>query len=346
MKIMTATVALLALALPAVAAAAVPDRPMNFATGSFANNGEAVEHVTVRGDIEGGSAFLRFAIANAGYKKGQLTVTFKVRTAAGTLYGKRNFARGKYKMFSDRFGLEAGGNRLEVMGGNLVMSFDIDGVRGVATVVPHAAPLLVSDRDGTGWIRRHLVVPHGTLHVQAANAKGLTTNAKGTVFAVHEASNLKAHRSYDRSVQMHKVGGGRVLMVDYIVGPKERSYRPLGFVVMRGGGLKFAGPVTSERRSDERVDKKNDYKVPWSIQVQSEAGGQKAEVSLTASKQTGRKDDLAGLGFFARKAVAILIHPFTYALVGEIKATVRGAEGTTPATLSFRSEYNYAQARE
>ena len=336
----------LVLCLSASVGVAVPNQPLHWAGNSFSRHGEAVEHVTIRGQSKAGhSTFIRFALANAAFKSGALTITFKQETKKGTLYAKKTYKRGAYKVFTNRFGLQAGGNRLEIAEGHLTMVFDLGSVRGMATVVSKAKAQTVRDRDNSGWIQRRLLIPRGKYYVEAANAAGLTAKLEGTVFAVHEASTVKAHRSYSRSVQLHHTRRGHVYLVDYIVGPKERNHRPLGFVVLLGGKHHYVGPVTAERRTVERIDRHNNYRVPYHILVDSKAGARAARVILKAKRRVSRRDDLANLGFFARKAVGFLIHPYTYLLAGEVTISSNRDDGKPKRERIFTARYKYAQAR-
>ncbi len=341
------TLAISSLLVSASVGAAVPDRPLYWAHKGFNNHSEAVESVTIRGRLPGGhNTFIRFSVANAAYKKGALTITFKQESAKGTLYAKQSWKRGRYTATSNRFGITAGANSLSVDKGALVMRFAYGTVKATVTLTPRAAPLAVRDVDGRAWMRRALIVPYGTLHVQATDTSGRQVDAKGTAFSIHEASKIKAHRTWERSVQLHHIRGGQVTLVDYIIGPKERRHRPLGFVVLRGGGVHHVGKVVGEQRGAERLDKKNDYKVPWQLKVLSERGGKKAEVAFTVSKRTSRKDDLAKLGYFTRKAVSMLIHPFTYGLKGQVQVTGQAKAADQPApTRTVKARWTYAQAR-
>lgn len=355
---MIATLAVLLLSAN-VASARLPKRPLHWAGTNFAKHSQAVEHLTLRGaDSRGNRTFIRYSMANAGYKKGKLTITVLQRTPAGTLYGKQTFKRGRYTVFRDHFGLRAGGNVMEVKGGKLMMTFQLKGVTGTAVMTPRGSGLSLKDRDSSGWLRRTLLSPWAKVEVDLRNPKGQTAKMKTTVFAVHEASTLKAHRTYDRVVQFHKVRGGRVAVVDYIVAPTERKHRPLGFVILRGGGQRFVGKVTEERRTAERLDKRNDYRVPWQIDVRASRRGKTADVRLTTSRQVSRKDDLAKMGFFARKAVGMLIHPYTYTLAGTWSATVQAAPtapktaaaaaapaAAAPVAVTGKARFKYAQAR-
>ena len=340
----TATL-VLSLTATSPAMAAVPDKPLYWSTSGFNKHSEAVEHITIRARLAGGlDTFIRFSVANAAYKKGALTITFKQQSAAGTLYAKKNFKRGRYSAPTGRFGLVAGGNSISVEQGSLVVRVAMGRVKATARLKPHAGPITVRDTDKGAWIRRSLIVPRGTLTVTASDKGGRKVSASGTAFAVHEASKIKAHRTYERSVQLHHIRGARIALVDYIVGPNERGYRPLGFMVLYGGGVSHVGKVTAEKRTAERRDKGNDYRVPWNILVTSKVGERHATVELKASRQVSRKDDLAKLSYFTRKAVSFLIHPFTYGLRGEVIATAqRAANPATSRTTS--ATWKYAQAR-
>ncbi|MCO4762599.1 MAG: hypothetical protein KC502_13895 [Myxococcales bacterium] len=342
---------------PLVASAGIPDKPLNWSKRGFAKHSEAVEHFTLRGaDSRGRWTFIRFSVANAGYRKGKLEITLLQRMNGGKgVYGKAKFKRGKYTIFKDRFGLVAGGNRLEIKDGKVHMTFALGALTGTAVLTPHGPRLKLRDRGPSGWIRRDLLTPWGSLVVNA-HKKGVgPVNVTTTVFAVHEASTIKAHRTYDKSVQIHSVRGRRAHVVDYIVAPKERRHRPLGFVILRGKGTRFVGRITQEKRSAERRDKGNDYRVPWQIDVTAERGKRRAAVNVQVRRQLKRKDDLAKLGFFARKAVSFLIHPFTYTLDAQWRATVSAvgvapaaaaAQVAVPVPLTGHGEVRYAQARE
>ncbi len=329
-------VATLVLLIATSASAHLPKRPLRWANAGFARHSQAVEHVTLRGaDERGNRTFIRFSMANAGYKKGRLTITVLQGVGAKRVYGKQTFNPGSYAVFEDRFGLQAGGNVLEVKGGKLHMRFQLGELTGTATLTPRGSGLTLNDRGPSGWIRRDLLTPWAKLSVDLRDSKGLTAKLDSTVFAVHEASTIKAHRTYDRVVQLHQVRGSRLTVVDYLVGPEERQRRPLGFVIVRGGGQRFVGRVTREERTAERNDRGNGYKVPWHIAVHAEHRGKVADVQLTTGRQVARQDDLAKLGFFARKAVGLLIHPYTYTLAGTWKAAITSATAA-PGTHAVR----------
>ncbi len=327
--------------------AAVPDKPVYWAHKGFNNHDQAVETITVRARLAGGhDTFIRFSVANAGYKKGALTIKFRQGSAAGTLYGSQTWKRGKFTATANRFGFVAGANSLSVDKGKLVVRLAFGTIRVTATLTPRAAPLAVRDVDGRAWMRRSLLVPYGTLHVQATDTSGRKVDASGTAFAMHEASKIKAHRTWDRSVQLHRIRGNQLTLVDYIVGPSERKRRVLGFVVLCGGGMNHVGKVVAEERSMQRLDKRNDYKVPWKIKVNSERAGRRAVVEFNASAQVSRKDDLAKLGYFTRKAVSLLIHPFTYGMRGEVQATLAVTTADKPALIrKTKARWKYGQSR-
>lgn len=313
-------------------AASVKDKPLHWAKASFNGNDEAVEHITFRGATAAGQrTFIRWSVANAGRKKGKLTVTFLQQNAGGTLYSEQHFARGKYRVDVAKLGISAGGNVLKVIGGQVHMIFALPKVSGTAVLSSGRRGPVASDRHGGRWIRRELLSAWGQLKIDAKASDGRQCNVESTVFTVHEASNLKAHRVYDRSVQVHHVRGKRMRVLDYIVAPSERSHRPLGFVILRGGGS-YVGLVNSEKRSAEKVDGKTDYQVPWRVDVSSSTKSKTAHLVVTAARQIKRKDDLAGLNWFVRKAVAMWMHPWTFTMRGDLQASVH-SNSAAPSTV-------------
>ncbi len=321
------SLALLTLGATTAASAGLPKGPMRWASKGFAKHSEAVEHLTLRGATSAGQrTFIRFSVANAGYRKGKLTITVQQRTASGTVYGKQTFKRGAYTVFKDRFGLRAGDNLLEVRGGKLHMQFSVGAAKGTAVLTPRGRGLRLKDRGPSGWIRRDVLSPWASVKLDLTGAKGARADLTTTVFAVHEASTIKAHRVYNHVVQLHRVRGNSLTVVDYLVAPKERGRRVLGFVILRGRGQRFVGAITAERRLAQRKDARNGYQVPWRIEVDAARGTKQAQVVLQTARQVSRKDDLAKLGFFTRKAVSLLIHPFTYGLAGTWEASVRSGQ--------------------
>ena len=346
---MTTIARLIALALITLVAgsvlAKVPDKPLKWSTKAFRSSTEAIEHVTIRANSASGQAtFIRFSVANAAYKKGALTITFKQESPSGTIYAKENFKFGTYSASTTGFGLVAGRNSLSVEQGSLVVKIAMGQVQATARLKPATAPISARDNDKNTWIIRSLFVPRGTLSVEAKGAKDLAYTGSALAFAMHEASNIKAHRVYDRSIQLHSIRGSKITIVDYIIGPKERGHRPLGFVVLSGGGVSHVGTVTGERRSAERRDKKNDYMVPWLIRVESKVGANVAQVELKTTRRVSRHDDLAKLSYFTRKAVSFLIHPFTYQLRGQVVASLLQGEAPGPSR-TVNATWKYAQAR-
>ncbi len=111
------------------------------------------------------------------------------------------------------------------------------------------------------------------------------------------------------------------------------------------GNQRYVGPVTSERRTAQRADRGNGYHVPYLIEVESKTGAQTAGVLLKAKRRVSRLDDLANLGFFTRKAVGLLIHPYTYLLAGKVTVHSKRGDGKPGRTRSFAARYKYAQAR-
>ena len=167
---LAACLALGFLALAAPARAGCPNAPLQFAKAAVSGNGDAVEHVTIRGRTGPHDTFIRFSMTNAGFKRGELFVAFRQETAGGTLYGEQAFARGDYTVSADKLGIRAGKHSLEVANGQLVAAFDFGNLQASVALTSHAAAVQVADRGGDGFVMRELLVPTGRLLVKARNA--------------------------------------------------------------------------------------------------------------------------------------------------------------------------------
>lgn len=348
-RALLACLALILLALPGVAHAGCANSPMHWVKSSVNDNDQAVEHLTIRAHAGGGlDTFVRFSLANAGFKHGELTVTFKQEAAGGTYYAQETFKRGDYTIFPDHFGLRAGKHLLEVKDGVLqgTVSF-ASGVQASFSMTATVGTMTAADRGGSGYIFREALIPMGRLTVNASDASGRTlVGHTATGFAMHDASTATAHRVYDRAVQLHHLNAGSFLVVDYIVMAEERGHRPLGFLVASGKGRTFAGEISKEVRDNEKVDEKMDYRVPWQVSVLARRGEARAAVRMVADKQVEREDDLADLNYLARKAVGALMHPITYTLKGQATAELQAGAADAPLTWDTAIRYKYAQVRE
>lgn len=349
-RILVATLAAAAVLVASSAASAgISKRPFQMSKASFRKNGEAIEVLTFRGeDSRGGQLFLRASMANAFMQGGDLELTFKYAGRSGKVYGKQEFERGDYDVFSDRLGVKAGKHIMEVKDGRL--HFDLtfeDGLHVVGTVRALASMIRVQDFDKTGTITRRVLAPVGRLEAAITDKAGTKSDVRALGFLVHAASTVKAHRSFNRNIQMHHVRGGQLVIVDYAVGPKERNGRLLGFVAIRDKGRTFVGEVVKEVRSDEHRDSHNGYQVPWTVAVVARGtDGGRGAVQLKATRQTRRKDDLAKRNFAARQlAKAVDYQQITYTLSGEWAAEWQkaGAEGSE--TAAGKASYKYAQVR-
>lgn len=331
--------------LPTAALCAVPNAPLYWARSSFNDDGQAVEHVTISGrNAAGQGLFARFSMANAGFKRGELTVTFRQEAPGGTYYGEQKFARDDYTVATDRLLLKAGKHTLEVQNGHLIATFGFDTLQATVDVTPQVGPLTVADRRGD-FIVRDILAPIARIAVHAQDGERLF-DATVPGFAVHEASNATAHKVYDRAIQLHNMGGSTFAVVDYIDLPAERGGRTLGFVAISQKGRTFVGEVVKENREAEHPDSEFDYQVPWMVTVLAKRGDARAAIRLTAEKQIGKEDDLKDLGFLARKAVGALMHPVTYTLKGQAVGELQ-LNATEAAQLlePFAMRYKYAQVR-
>ncbi len=339
----------LMVAVPRLAQAGCANSPLHWSKTNVAENDQAVEHVTLRAHASNGlDTFIRFSMANAGFKHGELTVTFKQEAPGGSFYAKETFKRGEYKVAADHFGLKAGKHSLDVQNGVLQgqMAFP-NGVQASFSLTSSVGTMTAADRSGSGYIFREALVPMGKLTVNAGDASGRTlVGHVATGFAMHDASTATAHRVYDRAVQVHHLNAGSYVLVDYIVTTEERGRRPLGFLVVAGKGKTFAGEVGKEVRDNEKTDERVDYRVPWQVSVLAKRGESRAAVRLVADKQVEREDDLADLGYLARKAVGTLMHPITYTLKGQATVEVQSGTVDPPLTWDTSVRYKYAQVRE
>ncbi len=325
--------------------AGVASTPMQWSKGDFADEGQAVEHVTLRASNGAGQdTFMRFSVANAGFKRGQLEVTLRQEAPGGTFYGHEVFARGDYSTSSDRMGITAGKHSLSSQGGTMTAQFAFENLTATVTVTSWMSPFSVVDKGGSGYIWRELMAPVARVAIHCVDAAGRTFDTTSNGYAVHEASTAPAHRIYDRAVQMFRFGGTQ-LVADYIVLPSERGGRPLGFLVAVGKGKAFAGEVVKEVRSDERVDSSNDYRVPYQVQILAKRGNARAAMALTGEKQVSREDDLADLNWAARKAVGSLMHPVTYLIKGNAQAEVQSTPEEAATVIDSNCRYKYAQTR-
>ncbi len=343
-RILTLLLTLTAL-LPSLAFAAVPNTPLYWARSSFNDDGQAVEHITISGrNAAGQGLFVRFSMANAGFKRGELTVTFRQEATGGTYYGEQKFSRDEYTVATDRLLIKAGGHSLEVQNGHLIATFAFDTLKATVDVTPQVAPLTVADRRGD-FIVRDIMAPIARIAVHAQDGERLLDMSLPG-FAVHEASNATAHKVYDRAVQMHNMGGGTFAVVDYIDLPADRGGRTLGFAAISQKGRTFVGEVVKENRENEHADSEFDYQVPWTVTILAKRGEARLAIRLTAEKQVGKEDDLKDLGFLARKAVGALMHPVTYTLKGQAVGELQ-LNATEAAQLlePFQMRYKYAQVR-
>jgi hypothetical protein len=145
--------------LPTLAVAAVPNAPLYWARESFNDDGQAVEHVTISGrNAAGQGLFARFSIANAGFKHGELTVTFRQEASGGTYWGEEKFSKDNYTVAGDRLSLRAGGHSLEVQNGHLVATFAFDSLHATVDVTPQVPSMTVADRRGD-FIVRDILAP-------------------------------------------------------------------------------------------------------------------------------------------------------------------------------------------
>jgi hypothetical protein len=326
------------------AAAGVPSGALFWARAGFSRHDEAIEHLTVRGRAADGSdTFIRISVANAAFKDGELTATFRHRGPKSDFYCKESFKRGRYSVPGDRLALVAGKHRMDMSGGNLVFTFDNGKFQATATLSSSSAPLNLRDVDPTGFVERRLLVPIGRLAVKVVSGSE-TLEVSETAFAVHEASTIKAHRVYERSLQMHRVGGS-MLLLDYLKGPPERKGRVLGFLVVRGKGHTFIGKVASESRGAEKKDPKFGYLVPYAVTATAATGETAVKVTLTGKRQVERVDDLAKLPALARKAVGLFMHPVSYDLTADWTVELTKA-GAAAETWSGTGRYRYAQVRK
>ncbi|MBM4343165.1 MAG: hypothetical protein FJ100_07275 [Deltaproteobacteria bacterium] len=331
--------------VPDTALAAVASTPWQFAKAEFADNGQAIEHVTVRARTAGGhETFVRFAIANAGFRKGALEVTFRQESPQGTFYGKETFQKGSYTLDGVKLGLRAGKHTLASAGGQLTATFDFGSTTATVVLSSGLSPFSVSDKNGSGYTWRELMVPMGKVAVTCAQANGKGWEGGATAYAVHEASTTTAHQIYDRSVQLFHFGAPH-LVIDYIVLPKDRGGRPLGFLVASGKGKTVAAEVQKETRELEKVDPSTDYRVPYSVSVLAKRGNARAAIKLTGEKQVGRDDDLADLPWAARKAVGAVMHPITYLIKGAAQAEVQPNPTEPAINIDAAVKYKYAQTR-
>ncbi len=166
-----------------------------------------------------------------------------------------------------------------------------------------------------------------------------------TGFALHDISVATAHRTYDRSVRLRSLHPGSYMLIDYSVLPDDRGHKPLGFIVISSKGKTVAAEVVKETRENEQIDGKINYQVPWQITVLGKRGDARTAIRLTAEKQTEREDDLAGLGWMARKAVGMLFHPITYTLKGTANAELQVTPAEEAITLDASVKYQYSQVR-
>lgn len=335
----------LAALLPSLSFAAIPNAPLYWARESFNDDSQAVEHITICGrNAAGQELFVRFSMANAGFKHGELTVTFRQEAPGGTFWGEQKFSRGDYTVAGDRMSIKAGAQSLEVQNGHLVGKFAFPSVNATLDVTPEVAPMTVADRHGD-FIVRDIMAPMARIAVHAQNAtRVFDTNLVG--FVVHDASNATAYKVYDRAVQLHDMGSATFAVVDYIDLPADRGGRTLGFVAISQKGRTFVGEVVKETRENNHPDPEFDYQVPWTVTVLAKRGDARAAIRLTADRQLGKDDDLKDLGFLARKAVGALMHPVTYTLKGQGSGELQLSASEPAQTLEpFAIRYKYAQAR-
>jgi hypothetical protein len=345
MKVLLFCLVLLLTASAPAWAASVPSGALFWSKAAVSDHSEAVEHVTVRANGPGGLAtFLRIALANAGFQKGELKIQFRQESSGGTLYREAKFPRGQYYVMPDHLGVRAGKHTVEVKDGRLVASLDFGDLQAELTLASQAGGLVLEDRTGAGFVRRELMVPLGRLQVAAKDAARAVDHS-ATAFAVHEASTAPATRVYDRSLQVHHLHGGGSLIIDYVILPSERGARPFGFVVASGKGKIFVGEVVKEARTDEKHDATIGYKVPWQVTLVGKRGEARTAVRLVAEKQSGREDDLADLSFVVRKAVGAVFHPVTYTLKGTATIEVQLTSAEPPVAFDAKVSYRYAQTR-
>lgn len=325
--------------------AGVASTPMQWSKDEFNDDGQAVEHVTLRASNAAGQAtFVRFSVANAGFKRGQLEVTFRQEAAGGTFYGKETFAKGDYSVGKDKLSITAGKHSLVSQGGTLTATFDFGATLATVTATSAMSPFSVVDKGSSGYIWRELMAPSARVSVHCAESGGRSWDTAATGYAVHEASTATAHKIYDRAVQVFHFGATHIV-VDYIVLPADRGGRPLGFVVALGKGKSFAGEVVKEVREDERIDASIDYRVPYSVAVLGKRGAGRVAIKLTGDRQVSREDDLADLSWAARKAVGSLMHPVTYTIKGTATAELQTSAEEAPTVLDANVRYKYAQTR-
>ena len=343
-RILWPLVAALATACPVSGWAGVATTPWQYAKAEFADNSQAIEHVTIRAKNSGGhETFVRFSVANAGFKRGALQVTFRQESPTGTYFGSETFAKGAYTLNGDKLGLKAGKHTLESAAGQLVAKFDYGATTATVTLSSGTSPFSLFDKGNSGYVWRELMVPMGKLTVTCTNSAGKTYETSGPAYAVHEATTATAHEIYDRSVQVFQLGSPH-LVVDYIVLPKNRGGRPLGFVVASTKGKTVAGEVQKETRENEKTDaQKPEYAIPFTVSILGKRGQGRVAVKLTGEKQLARDDDLKDLNWAAQKAVGVLMHPITYTIKGAAQVELQPNPAEPALTFDAAIKYKYAQ---
>lgn len=345
LTVAVAVMALTSLIISQPALAAVASTPMQWSNSAFSGNSQAVEHVTIRGqNTSGHSTFIRFSVANAGFKRGAMTVTFRQESPQGAIFAEETFAKGSYSVGDDKLRISAGKHSLEVSGGSLTARFDFGHTTATATLTSSMSPYSVVDKGSEGYIWRELSAPFGKVAISCAQGSAKKFDTTATAFAVHEASTVTAHNIYDKALRVVDYFGP-YLLIDYIVLPKSRGGRPLGFLVVAGKGANFAGEVAKETREQEKIDAAANYQIPYLVSVLGKRGAARAAIKLTGEKQLSREDDLADLNWAARKAVGTLMHPITYTIKAAAVIEVQSKPEEPAVVLDAAVRYKYAQTR-
>ncbi len=329
--------AVVVLSAPVAARAA---SPLRWASKSFASDSDAVELWKLRGvDSQDRPISIRLSLANAGHRNGDLQVAMRVPTPRGELALLRNYKAGAFRAMAGSFNLAAPGLLINTVGD--VIHVDFSAAQGTikGTIEVGAGQTLTSKHDD-GVIERELVAPFANVELSITPAGGEALTVKGPAFIMRDASNVPAHKVFERSIQVLHIDPKATAMLDVTTLPSDRGGKRLGFVVLRSGSGRFVGKVTTERVLTQKLDSPTGYRLPWSIVVEARGAAGDATFQVDAKRLTRRVDELAKLPYLVRKAVGLLFKPFSFELDASFVA--RGAGGVQ---VQSRGELRYSQAR-
>ncbi|HIA03845.1 MAG TPA: hypothetical protein EYN66_18390 [Myxococcales bacterium] len=255
-------------------------------------------------------------------------------------YFKKELSRGDYKVSSAPFSVEAAGYKLwgsprsiKVRGKAGAFSYNVTFASGLRPWRPGTGRTEFGE-SGTHYYDTTMMQPKAKVSGWVSKG-GAKSKLKGYGYVIHTHTNMAPHNMFKRLTEIRSIDSDTVLHLKQFKTPGGFGGKNVGFLYLARGGKVIASSTGFRLKSSNfKRDGKhaNHYKVPLLLSTSLKRKNKLIEITITASRISGRDDVLASMGMIKRALIKQFAQPVNYTMDATVKISIKEGDAEPVVT--------------